>query len=125
MSLSKSLTSVAGKVINKFGGDVTMRYVTGGSYNATTGAVNETVSDTVVKGVLQDITAREISDRGTVSNDLIQSGDKRLVVAATDLATAPETKDRVVISSVVHQIVRVNTTEQANSPITYELILRA
>ena len=102
-----------------------MRYVTGGSYNATTGAVNETVSDTVVKGVLQDITAREISDRGTVSNDLIQSGDKRLVVAATDLATAPETKDRVVISSVVHQIVRVNTTEQANSPITYELILRA
>jgi hypothetical protein len=56
---------------------------------------------------------------------LIQAGDKRLTVAANDLATAPETKDRVVISSVVHQIVRVETTEQDNTAITYELILRA
>ena len=39
-------------------------------------------------------------------NELVQASDKRLIVAAKELATAPETKDRVVISSVVHQIVR-------------------
>jgi len=118
MSLSKSLESVAGKVINKFGGDVTIRYVTAGTYNTTTGAVTETESDTAIKGVVQDVSLREV-------NELIQAGDKRLIVAATDLASTPETKDRVVISSVVHQIIRVDTTEQANDPITYELILRA
>ena len=118
MSLSKSLESVAGKVINKFGGDVTIRYVTAGTYNTTTGAIAETESDTDIKGVVQDVSLREV-------NELIQAGDKRLIVAATDLATTPETKDRVVISSVVHQIIRVDTTEQANEPITNELILRA
>ena len=40
-------------------------------------------------------------------NELVQAGDKRLTVAADDLATAPETKDRVVISGVVHQIMCV------------------
>ena len=118
MSLSKSLESVAGKVINKFGGDVTIRYVTAGTYNTTTGVIAETESDTDIKGVVQDVSLREV-------NELIQAGDKRLIVAATDLTTTPETKDRVVISTVVHQIIRVDTTEQANDPITYELILRA
>lgn len=118
MSLASSLQKVAGKAIGKFGGDVTIRYVTAGSYNTTTGSIAETVSDTNTKGVLEDVNLRE-------ANELIQAGDKKLTIAANDLATAPETKDRVVISSVVHQIVSVKTTEQDNTAIVYELILRA
>lgn len=118
MSLAKSLEKVASKVIGKFGGDVTIRFITAGSYNTTTGVVGETASDTNIKGVLENVGLREV-------NELIQASDKRLIIAANDLATAPETKDRVVISSVVHQIVRVETTEQDNTAITYELILRA
>jgi len=118
MGLAQSLEKVAGTVIATFGGDVTVRYVSAGSYNATTGAITETTSDTNVKGVLEDVSVREV-------NELIQQGDKRLTVAATDLASAPETKDRVVISTVVHQIIRVETTEQDNTAITHELILRA
>ena len=118
MALADSLRKVASKVITKFGGDVTVRIVTAGSYNTTTGTVGESVSDTEIKGVLQDITLREV-------NGLIQAGDKRLTVAASDLTTAPETKDKVVISSVVHQIITVETTEQDNTAITHELILRA
>lgn len=118
MALADSLRKVASKVITKFGGDVTVRIVTAGSYNTTTGTVGESVSDTEIKGVLQDIALREV-------NGLIQAGDKRLTVAASDLTTAPETKDKVVISSVVHQIITVETTEQDNTAITHELILRA
>lgn len=118
MTLAKSLERVASKVIAKFGGDVTIRYVTAGDYNTTTGAITETTSDTNVKGVLEDVNLREV-------NELIQAGDKKLTVAANDLATAPETKDRVVISSVVHQIVRSEITEQDNTAIVYELYLRA
>jgi hypothetical protein len=118
MALVDSLKKVSSKVITKFGGDVTVRYVTAGSYNTTTGAITESQSDTTIKGVLEDVNLREV-------NELVQAGDKRLTVAADDLATAPETKDRVVISSVVHQIIRVETTEQDNTAITHELILRA
>jgi len=118
MALSSSLRKVASKVVSKFGGDVTVRIVTGGSYNTTTGAITESESDSTVKGVLSDISLREV-------NELIQAGDKRLLIAAAAVSTAPKTKDRVVISSVVHQIIQVNVTEQANTAIVYELILRA
>jgi hypothetical protein len=118
MALSSSLRKVASKVVSKFGGDVTVRIVTGGSYNTTTGAITESESDSTVKGVLSDVSLREV-------NELIQAGDKRLLIAAAAVSTAPKTKDRVVISSVVHQVIQVNVTEQANTAIVYELILRA
>jgi hypothetical protein len=118
MSIAKALEKVASKVIGKLGGDVTIRYVSAGAYNTTTGAITETVSDTNIKGVLEDVNAREV-------NELVQAGDKKLTVAANDLATAPETKDRVVIGSVVHQIIRAETIEQDNTAVVYELTLRA
>lgn len=118
MSLAKALEKVADKVVNKFGGDITIRYVTGGTYNTTTGAITETESDTDVKGVVVDVNVRE-------ANELIQAGDKKLTVAAKELPSAPETKDRVVISSIVYQIIRVETIEHANDAIIFELILRA
>jgi len=118
MALVDSLKKVSSKVIAKFGGDVTVRIVTAGAYDTSDGTIAETESDTTIKGVLEDVNLREV-------NELVQAGDKRLTVAADDLATAPETKDRVVIGSVVHQIIRVETTEQDNTAITYELILRA
>ena len=117
MLRADSLAKVASNVLKQFGGDVTVRYVTAGTYNTTTGAITESASDTTVPGILEDVNLREV-------NELIQAGDKRLTVAADDLATAPETKDRIVISGVVHQIIRVKTTEQDNTAITHELILR-
>jgi hypothetical protein len=74
-------------------------------------------SDTELRGVLEDVNVREV-------NDLIQSGDKRLTVAAADVAAVPSTADRVLIGGITHQIIRVTTVEQDNEPITHELILR-
>jgi hypothetical protein len=71
-----------------------------------------------VRGVLEDVSVREV-------NDLIQSGDKRLTIAAADVTIAPATADRVLIGSITHQIIRVTTIEQDNTAITHELILRA
>lgn len=118
MTLAVPLRQVASKIMAKFGGEVTIRSITVGAYNTTTGAVTETTSDTVVRGVLEDVNAREV-------NELVQAGDKRLTVAAADVAAAPSTADRVVISNISHQVIRVVTIEQDNEPITYELILRA
>ena len=117
MALADSLGKVATNVLKALGADVTIRYVTSGTYNTTTGLSGETVSDTNIKGVVEAVSKSEV-------NSLIQAEDKRLIVSAEELATAPGTKDRVVISSVVYQIISVNTVEQDNTAITYELVLR-
>jgi hypothetical protein len=101
----------------KFGGVATLRRVTPGIYNPTTGTVSESTSDTALRGVLEDVSLREV-------NDLIQAGDKRLTIAAADTAAVPTTADRVIISNRSLQIIEVRTIEQDNTAITYELILR-
>jgi hypothetical protein len=118
MALASSLRKAATKLMAKFGGSLTYRQVSSGAYNATTGAITETTADYTVRGVLEDVNKREV-------NELIQANDKRLILAAADLAVTPNTADRVVISTVSHQIIRVQTIEQDNTAITYELILRA
>jgi len=117
MTLANPLRKVASKLMARFGGAATIRRVAPGIYNPTTGTVSETISDTTVRGVLEDVNLREV-------NDLIQAGDKRLLIAAADLASAPTTADRVIITGRTLQVIEVRTIEQDNTAITYELILR-
>ncbi len=117
MTLAVPLRKVASKLMAKFGGVATLRRVTPGIYNPTTGTVSESTSDTALRGVLEDVSLREV-------NDLIQAGDKRLTIAAADTAAVPTTADRVIISNRSLQIIEVRTIEQDNTAITYELILR-
>ena len=117
MGLATSLRKVSSKLMSKFGGEVTIRRITVGAYDTNTGTASETNTDTAVRGLLEDVNIREVSG-------LIQSGDKRLTIAAADVANAPLTSDKVLIASIVHQIITVATVEQDNEPITYELTLR-
>ena len=117
MTLALPLRKVASKLMTKFGGEVTIRRVTLGAYNTTTGTAAETTSDTALRGVLEGVNLREV-------NDLIQAGDKRLIVAAADTAAMPTMADRVIIAGRNLQVIEVRTIEQDNEPITYELILR-
>ncbi len=117
MSLANALKKAASKTLSKLGGDVTIRQVSTGSYNTTTGAITETTSDTTIKGSLSNV------NRSAV-NDLIESQDKILTISAGDLTFVPTTKDRVVISSVEFKIISISTNEQNNTPISFELVLR-
>ena len=117
MSLANALKKAASKTLSKLGGDVTIRQVTAGSYNTTTGAITETTSDTTIKGSLNNVNRYEV-------NDLIESQDKILTISAGDLTFLPTTKDRVVISSVEFKIISITTNEQNNTPISFELVLR-
>ena len=117
MSLANALKKAASKTLSKLGGDVTIRQVSAGSYNTTTGAITETTSDTTIKGSLSNV------NRSAV-NDLIESQDKILTISAGDLTFVPTTKDRVVISSVEFKIISISVNEQNNTPISFELVLR-
>ena len=117
MSLAKALKKAASASLKKLGGDVTIRQVTAGSYNTTTGAITESTSDTTIKGVFNNVSRNQV-------NDLIESQDKLLTISAGDLTFVPTTKDRVVISSVEFKIIQVITNEQNNTPLSFDLILR-
>ena len=117
MSLAKALKKAASASLKKLGGDVTIRQVTAGAYNTTTGAITESTSDTTIKGVLSNVSRNQV-------NDLIESQDKLLTISAGDLTFTPTTKDRVVISSVEFKIIQVVINEQNNTPVSFDLILR-
>jgi len=117
MNISGPLKNITSKALAALGGDVTIRQVTAGSYNATTGAITESTSDTTIKGVVSNIARNEV-------NDLIESQDKRVTISAGDLTFAPTTKDRVVISNIEFKIIQVITEEQNNIPVKFDLILR-
>ena len=117
MSLANALKKAASKTLSKLGGDVTIRRVSTGSYNTSTGAITETTSDTTIKGVLDNVSRSQV-------NDLIESQDKILTISANDITFVPTTKDRVVISSVEFKIISISVNEQNNTPISFELILR-
>ena len=118
MALASSLQKVASKIVGKFGGVITFSVVTAGAYNTTTGAITETTTTSTIKGVLDAVSAREV-------NELVQTTDKTLTVAAADLAAAPTTADRATIGGIIHQIIKVDKVEQDNQAIIYTLILRA
>ena len=117
MSLANALKKAASASLKKLGGDVTIRQVTAGAYNTTTGAIAESTSDTTIKGALSNVSRNQV-------NDLIESQDKLLTISAGDLTFAPTTKDRVVISNVEFKIIQVITNEQNNTPVSFDLILR-
>ena len=117
MSLANALKKAASKTLGKLGGDVTIRQVTAGAYNTTTGAITESTSDTTIKGALSNVSRNQV-------NDLIESQEKLLTISAGDLTFVPTTKDRLVISSVEFKIVQIITNEQNNTPVSFDLILR-
>jgi hypothetical protein len=117
MTLANPLRKVASKLMAKFGGEVTIRRMATGVYNPTTGTASVTASTTTVRGVLENVSEREV-------NDLVKGTDKKLTVAAADLSFEPAVSDQVTVASRVMQIVQVTKTEQDNTAIVFEIFLR-
>ena len=117
MGLAKFLRKAASKSINKLGGDITYRRVTTGIYNPTSGSMSEVKADSSIKGVVGQVTRSEV-------NDLISSQDKKITIAAKDIDFSPTTFDRIVISGTEYKIIQINTNEQGNSAISFDIFLR-
>ena len=118
MSIASALKKASSKALKKLGGNVTLRQITTGSYNTSTGATAETNSDTVVKGFLENIKTSE-------TNDLVRAKDKKLTISAQGLSTEVTSQDRILIAGIEYQIIQATKNEQNNVIISYELILRA
>ena len=117
MSIANALKKAASKTIKALGGDFTYRRVTPGIYNPTTGSMSEVKTDVSIKGVVSNVTRSEVSD-------LVSSQDKRLTISAGDITFTPTTFDRVVISGTEYKVVQINTNEQNNIAISFDIFLR-
>lgn len=118
MSLAKGLKKVSSKTLLRLGGTVTIKRTLNSSYNDTSGEVIKNESSLNIKGNLENVTSVEV-------NDLISQEDKKLTISAEGLTFTPSTKDKVLISSIEYKIVRVDTNEQDNTAVFYDLFLRA
>lgn len=117
MALSTSLRKTASKLMAKFGGEVTFRRVSSGIYNPTSGTSLPVTTTTTIRGVLDNVTEREV-------NDLIKGTDKKLTIAAADLTFEPAVSDQVTVGGRIMQIVQSNKIEQDNTAIVFEIFLR-
>lgn len=118
MALGDLIAKTLPKVFAKVGTEVTFSKISAGSYNVTDGTVGETLTDTEHKGTLSDVSLRE-------TNELIQSGDKTLLVPASEFSSKPSVTDQIVISSVIHQIIQVRVQEFTGVDLVYTIVLRA
>ena len=126
MSLKAALRKVADTAIKKVGGDVTVNFVTRGAYNTTTGKVSESITSETVKGVLADVKKSEINELAYGANKVNHLQiEKRLTVSALSLGSEPMPDDKVTIESKIYQIVTVETVEQDNEAIIYDIYLKA
>ena len=117
-SIGNALKKAVPGILKATGSNVIIRFVTVGSYNTSTGAVSESNTDVTIKALVEAVTRSEV-------NDLINQEDKRVLIAAKDVNTTPTTKDKVLINSIVHQIITVDTTEAAGVAVTFSLIVRS
>ncbi len=118
MGLAKGLKKVSSKTLLRLGGTVTIKRTLESSYNDATGKVIKNESSVNIKGNLENVSSVEV-------NDLISQEDKKLTISAEGLTFTPTTKDKVLISAIEYKIVRVDTNEQDNTAIYYDLFLRA
>lgn len=117
MTLGPPLRRIATTLMTKFGTAATVRRIIPGIYNAETGTVSRTTSNTTVQGIFEDVNLSQV-------NDLIRSTDRRFTFSAADVATAPTTADLLIYGGAELEIIQVKTIEQDGLNIIHELIVR-
>lgn len=117
-ALDDRLRPMAATLITRAGKSMTLRRVTGSSYDPGTGAVVETTSDTVLTGVIEEYEAERI-DGG-----LIQQGDRKISLAAEPIAAEPAPGDVLLIDGVEHLVITVSATYSGEQPALYRLQVR-
>ena len=117
MNIADGIIKGVSAGIKAVGGDITYRRVTTGIYNPTTGSMSEVKTDVNIKGVVSNVTRSEVTD-------LVSSQDKRLTISAGDITFTPTTFDRVLISGTQYKVVQINTNEQDNIAISFDIFLR-
>ena len=112
------LASTALKQIAKFGRSVTLRAVTAGTFDTSTGTkTGASTADTVVKAVVTAYKDKQID------GEIIRHGDKMVMIAGSAVTTAPVTND-IVVDGGDYKIVNIETIQPGDTVLIYKLQVR-
>lgn len=97
-----SVTGSCRRLNARYGSPVTVRHITGQSYNVTTGTNTPTTSDAAVNATVQGYNPRDIGG-------IIRQGDRKVIVAAADISFAPVAQDQVQMDGRWYTVISVYT----------------
>ena len=114
--LDAGMIGLARSLSTAFGTDVTITYVTAGSFNPATQTATPSTSTSSVPAVISTFDLLEVSG-------LVEAGDVKVDVPAQGV-TEPKSDDTVTIGSDVYQVISVRTTYSGDQAALYELQVR-
>lgn len=111
------LAADATALLAEYGGAVTQRAYSAGTYDPATGLTTPTVTETARTGAVFDYGAGQT----LVGGQLVQVGDKRLLLDAS-VAVSPQ--DRFVVGALEYVVLGVGEVNPAGVRVLYDLHLR-
>lgn len=96
-ALDKTLGKVATKVIAKYGSTITLKNITTGSYNPSTGSSATTTISTVTKAVVEDYKPHQLVE------GLILASDKKFTIAAAGIPK-PKAGDEIILKNITYVV---------------------
>ncbi len=101
----------------RHGTEATFRDVSLGSYDPEAGTASDGEADTTVNGFLHSYGLDEVGEG-------IDVEDQKYMLPASEISVEPTTEDRLLIGSVVYEIVNVGRVEKHASAHIYPLQIR-
>lgn len=110
MALSSRLVPTAQRLINKYGTSFVLTTYTQGTYNTTTSSKTLVPTPITLNGLVEEYPdVVKVLGNKTEANSLVQQGDKKLTVSATDLGqVAPKANQaKITITGEDYNIISV------------------
>jgi hypothetical protein len=118
MTLDARARATANTLLDKFGKSITLTSIVEGSYDPATGDMSaNTATNTTHTAIIKDYNGIDFM------SGVIQSGDRKVMIAALD-TTTPQPADKVTIDSEVYQVIAVRYVWSGELPSLYELQVR-
>jgi hypothetical protein len=118
MTLDARARATANTLLDKFGKSITLTSIVEGSYDPATGDMSaNTTTNTTHTAIIKDYNGIDFM------GGVIQSGDRKVMIAALD-TTTPQPADKVTINSEVYQVIAVRYVWSGELPALYELQVR-
>jgi hypothetical protein len=109
--------NVASTMVGKFGQTVRLRERAAGNYDATAATVSTFKYEHEVSAIIMDFAAAEVQG-------LVQTGDKKVLIAAKDLPRVPTVEWELKIGTRWHTIRHVKTDYSGDEPATHQIVAR-
>lgn len=109
--------NIASTMVGKFGQTVRLRERAAGKYDVTDATVATFKLEHEVSALVMDFAAIEVQG-------LVQSGDKKVLIAAKDLPRTPTVEWQIKIGTRWHTIRHVKTDYSGDEPATHQIVAR-